>query len=215
MSIKDLVIRRIDAQLFRSAVLFFGLFLLVGCSRYPTAPELPRFSANKSSAQAVKMHDKNKDGKLQKEEWEQSPPLASIADRIDEDEDQLLTIEEIAAYMRAWQESQSHIVAAMPTFYLDGEPLEGAKITLQPAKFLGSTYPKATAVTNADGTANFQLEDGSFPGVFSGMYLVSVSKTVDGQESIPSKYNSETELGVEFSRENWTSCVRWFPLESN
>ena len=201
----------------RSSLYFFLIVLLVasvGCSQYPEAPELPKFSARKASSEAVRLNDKNEDGKLEESEWTRSPTLSSIADRIDKDEDKILTNEEIANYLRGWQQSPSFIVAAMPTFYLDGEPLAGATITLDAAEFLGSSYPEITATTNADGTANFKLVDASYPGVYSGLYRVRVSKKEEGKETIPARYNVETELGCEFSKENWTTCVRWFPLES-
>jgi hypothetical protein len=37
-------------------------------------------------------------------------------------------------------------------------------------------------------------------GVQPGLYRVEVSKMVDGKETIPSKYNTETTLGVEVAQ---------------
>jgi len=39
-------------------------------------------------------------------------------------------------------------------------------------------------------------------GVGLGLYRVRISKKVDGQETIPARYNTETELGVEVAQDN-------------
>jgi len=185
---------------------------LGGCSRYPAAPDLPKISAQAAGAEAIELYDANGDEKLAFEECMKSLTMLAAWRMIDKDEDQFLTAEEISARVRSWQESPSFIVDAMPTFYWNEEPLEGATVTLELAEFLGDSYPSFSAVTNADGKAHFRLEDPRYPGIYPGIYKMSVSKQQDGQEMIPAIYNTESQLACEFSNENWLSCYRRYRL---
>jgi hypothetical protein len=45
--------------------------------------------------------------------------------------------------------------------------------------------------------ASVSAQDEKFPGVYLGLYRVKVSKQVGGRETIPARYNSQTELGCE------------------
>jgi len=187
---------------------------LAGCSRFPAAPQLPKVSAKGVSAKALSLYDTNEDGKIEAEEGMKSPALRATWRLIDKDEDGFITSEEVAEHIRSWQKSPSFIVDAMSTFYMNGKPLVGATITLEPADFLGTSYPTVSALTNAKGKAHFSLEDPRYPGIYAGIYKVVISKRQDGKELIPAKYNSETELGCEFSNENWIACLRGFYLQT-
>ena len=64
----------------------------------------------------------------------------------------------------------------------------------------GSIRP-ASGLTRG-GTANLDVSDEDRPhpnahGAQHGLYLVRISKKVDGQETIPAKYNEQTTLGCE------------------
>ena len=88
---------------------------------------------------------------------------------------------------------------------LDGQPLSGALITFEPEKFLGDEIKTAFATTNQFGTAApsipiEQRPDPKLPGGANfGLYKVRISKIVNGKETIPARYNTETVLGQEVS----------------
>ena len=84
---------------------------------------------------------------------------------------------------------------------MDGKPLSGAMVTLEPESFLGNAVKPATGVT-VDGTADMSIAEQYRPapslwGVYCGLYKVRISKQQGGLEAIPSKYNTETTLGCE------------------
>ena len=42
-----------------------------------------------------------------------------------------------------------------------------------------------------------ELKD--YPGIYVGLYRVRISKKVNGKETLPARYNTETELGREIA----------------
>ena len=93
--------------------------------------------------------------------------------------------------------------------YLDGEPLEGATVTYEPEPFLGSSYHPHQGKTDVArqrrlGTGG-QGFSGHLRGALSGPHL---EEGPSGNETLPARYNTKTELGREVaagirnSREN-------------
>ncbi|MGI9457432.1 MAG: hypothetical protein ACR2NU_12785 [Aeoliella sp.] len=200
----------------RSALwgMLLAVSLFAGCSQLPPPAQLPSVSARGAGAKAISLYDGDEDGTLVREEVQESAALQATWGLLDADEDGAITAKEIAARIRMWQKSSARVVVASPTFYLGEEPLVGASITLEPAKILGSAYPIVSAVTDRKGTAHFGGSDPSYPGVYSGLYTVRVSKKIEGKEIIPARYNSQSELGIEISKANWFGALRWFGLEA-
>ncbi len=62
---------------------------------------------------------------------------------------------------------------------------------------MGSASQPATGTSNAYGNA--ELRVAGKPGASFGLYKIRVSKLVGGKETIPARYNSSTELGLEFA----------------
>ena len=185
---------------------------LIGCSRHPAAPKLPKISAEASGEEAINRFDADDDGKLSLEEATESPELLANWYLVDKNEDQFITAEEIASRISGWQNSPSFVVDATPIFYLDMQPLKDAQVTLELADFLGDNYPSFQAVTNSEGMANLRLDDPRYPGIYPGIYKITVSKQQDGKEIVPAKYNVNTELSCEFSHDRWLSSKRRFWL---
>jgi hypothetical protein len=87
------------------------------------------------------------------------------------------------------------------TVSLNSVPLEGATVLLEPEKFLQPEIEAAEGLTDASGAAALVRVKSRETGVFPGVYNVRVSKVVDGKETIPSKYNEKTELGLEVAND--------------
>ena len=51
--------------------------------------------------------------------------------------------------------------------------------------------------TDERGIASVSGHDAQFPGIYLGFYRVRISKQVDGKETVPARYNTESELGYE------------------
>jgi hypothetical protein len=66
-----------------------------------------------------------------------------------------------------------------------------------PEKFLGPNVKAAKGTTNKQGVASMNVEGKKGAGF--GLYRVEVSLLANGQESLPAKYNKNTELGLEIS----------------
>lgn len=192
-----------------------GMALLpwTGCSQRPDAPPLPNVSPSGAASDALALYDADDDGTLKGDEIWDTPLLLAAYSQFDVDNNNAITADEIAARVRAWQSSTSRIMRVSPTVFFDGQPLTGATVALDPAPFLGPDYPSATAVTDSKGRARFVGQDRRYPGVHLGLYTVRISKIEDGREIIPARYNSESEMALEVSPENWTNMLfRWFYL---
>ncbi len=188
------------------------LLLLAGCSNsQPVRETAPAIDPAAAGAEAIKQYDENKDGAISGAELDKVP---AIKDSIKHyaSGDGKVTAETIAARIREWQDSKVGVMSTMFIVKLDGKPLEGASVTLEPEKFLGGAIESASGVTNAIGGVTPQLKDK--PGARIGLYKVVISKQADGKESIPARYNSATTLGIEVAPGNAALNTPTFELKS-
>ncbi len=177
--------------------LILSVSFLAGCSRRPSAPRKPALNPAAAGRAAVEMYDANGDGKLDATELQQCPALLMALPRADADGDGALSAAEIAARVEGWFASGTTMMDATPLVTLDGQPLEGAEVVFEPEEFLGEGFKECRGVTDATGRAAVSGADSRYPGVYVGAYRVRISKVVDGQETLPARYNSQSELGVE------------------
>ena len=103
-----------------------------------------------------------------------------------------ISAEAIADEIRAWQETKIALTNLGVSVTLDGQPLAGATVTAEPEKFLGPTILPASGVTDHTGSAALRIE--GKPGMAFGFYKIRVSKMAGGHETIPARYNTDTEL---------------------
>ncbi len=171
--------------------------LVVGCRRGPEPPKPPQIDPAQAAAEAIRLYDKNGSGMLERDEWKQSPALAAAKERIDRDADGKITSQEIADRITSWLRSPAIRTTCVILVTLDGRPLEGATVSLEPEPFLGPSYKPASGTTDLGGMASMSGQDEKFSGVYLGLYRVKVSKQIGGRETIPARYNSQTELGCE------------------
>ena len=174
------------------------LLLSTGCcSSTPDGPEPPPFDPASAGRQAIAEYDTNGDGKLSQEEAAASPALTKAYKRIDMNSDGSLDRDEITARVEYLLNAPTRIVMGSANVTLDGKPLEGATVTLEPEPFMGDAIKTLTDVTNQHGDATLTGHNPDFDGIFLGYYRVRISKRENGKELLPARYNSETELGYE------------------
>jgi hypothetical protein len=179
--------------------------VVAGCMQGPGRVHPPKISPSSAASAAMAKYDTNKDGFLDAKELEKAPSLRSALKQIDTNGDGKISADEIAARIAKWQESGLGLTTLTARVTLDGQPLEDATVTFVPEEFLGTDMQKAVGTTSKGGAANLSIEHPQRPGlrgVQPGLYRVEISKMVNGKETLPSKYNAETTLGVEVAQDS-------------
>ena len=181
-----------------------ALIVMSGC-RYKLARVMPpAFDPDAAAEAAMQQYDANSDGQVDKSELKSAPGLNAVVDRIDENDDGSVTAEELSTMIQEkWIEDGAGVHLVGAKVLLNRRPLEGAVITFEPEEFLGDVVFTATGETDVDGFAAMSVAQENLPhkniraGVLPGLYIVRISKEVNGKEIVPKKYNTETTLGVE------------------
>ena len=183
-------------------VLFVAL--LCGCRYRLPALKPPEFDPETASAAAMSQYDSNGDGEIDKTELKSAPGLTYLKDSIDENDDGKITQDEISSMIQTkWLDSTAGVMRVSVEVYINRQPLDGATVTLEPEEFLGDVIFPATGTTGDDGFGPVSVAEENLPhknvrsGVLPGLYLVRISKEVNGKEIVPAKYNTETTLGIE------------------
>lgn len=190
------------------------IVFLGGCSGGPSAIPLPSFDADEAAEQAMALYDTNGDGYVAGDELGNAAGLKAAIKNLDTDKDEKISPEEIAERVRVWDRSEIGMMMFDSIVLMDGRPLAGAQITLEPDEFLGEVLQAAVDVTDLGGNARVRIPKENRPtpdtpaGMQAGIYKVRVSKVVGGKETIPAKYNTETILGQEVSMDDWAIANR-------
>lgn len=173
--------------------------VLAGCSNSPSSLRAPSINSNAGAA-AVAEYDRNGDAVLGSTELDQSPPLKAALDRIDQDSDRQISADEIDRRIEAWQKSGVALTVVDVSVKMNGRPLKGAEVKLVPEKFLGEEIETATGRIDELGMAKIIISpEPETAGVRVGLYRVLISKIDAGKETVPARYNEQTELGVEIA----------------
>lgn len=173
------------------------LFLsLLGCSEDRIV--VPTVSPEEASRQAMAEYDTNRDGVLDEKELARCPALMNCWQNLNKRGQPRLSGQEIADRLAAHQASKVGLMAVPCRVWLDEKPLEGATVALTPEKFMGPAFKPATGVTDANGRASLQTQGAKVPGLQCGFFRVEVSKKDGGgKETVPTRYNSQSVLGLE------------------
>ncbi len=182
--------------------------LTAGCGGGSNAVALPSYDPDGSAEQAMEMYDTNGDGFLAGEELDSVPSIKQAMFNIDTDKDQKVSLDEITERIRTWADSEVGLMSVSCEVFMNGQPLNGATVTFTPEPFLGDVIKDAIGETGMGSTARPKIpkdqrpSPDSPPGIQPGFYKVVVSKQQNGEELVPAKYNSETTLGQQISRDD-------------
>jgi hypothetical protein len=160
----------------------------------------PNIDAAAAGKEAIRLYDKDKDGKISGKELDKCPGLKSAIDNLDPSGKEEITAQKIAARIKKWQDSKLGRMSLGCRVTHNGKPLDGAEVRFVPEKYLGKGLKIAKGKTDANGMVMLsvpQKTTGQFrdpPGVAPGLYRVEISK--EG-EKIPAKYNTQTVFGQE------------------
>jgi hypothetical protein len=175
------------------------------CDRGPAAVRPPSIDASAAGELAIDQYDSDGDGLVSGDELEGAPVLKAALPRLDTNADKAVSADEVTARIEHWQATGMGLTSFGFTVTLDGRPLEGATVTLEPEAFLGDDIRPAVATTDLFGTGGPSVPKDQRPtaetppGVQLGLYRVKITKIVAGKETIPARYNAQTTLGQEVS----------------
>ena len=176
---------------------------LMGCFGGPPPVEIPAWNPPEQAAKAMTLYDKNADGQIAPDEL--SPGLKSALGSIDTDKNGSISEQELVDRIQAFADTKLGLIGVQGTARYAGRPLAGATITYEPEPFLAGVIKPAKATVGKDGFFSLRTEGEQFDATQPGIYLVRVSKPSDsGRETLPAKFNEETELGADVGREETT-----------
>jgi hypothetical protein len=208
----------------RQRILFFGLIGLltlgiVGCSNRPGRIVPPEIDPAQAGTDAVKAYDTNGNGMIDGAELDKASALNAAIDAIDKNGDKSISAEEITQRVQAWQESRIGIMSVVAKLTLDGQPLTGAEVTLQPESFLGPAVKPAKGTSAEGGMVMLTVDDPELAaqritGVAPGFYRVIV--TGGKGKTAPSKYgDANSPLGIEVAQDaSWAQQQLTLDLKS-
>jgi len=173
------------------------VFTFAGCGSSGTVPTAS-YSPDNVAAEAMKMYDANKDGKLDAAELKKCPGLADSLAEIDTNNDKCIDAAEIAARIMSYTTSGTKFRDAPTRVVRRGNvPVAGVTVTYEPEKFMLGAIKPASGVSTETGDVPLQTEGVSFPGAQIGFYQITVShKTASGKV-----------LGVEVGPSNRVNMV--------
>jgi hypothetical protein len=158
-----------------------------------------------AAQRAMADYDADHDGKIAGSELSNCPGLKAAIPKADSDRDGTLSEDEIRSRLQYFVDSQAALRNFQLTVTVNRQPVDGLSVTLQPEAFLTPAIEPAVGTTNQLGIAypmiafdDPEIVKQGIAGVRPGMYRVEISRIdAAGKESIPSKYNSESQLGLE------------------
>jgi hypothetical protein len=176
-------------------------------------------SPDGAAAALLESLDANHDGSLDQEELKKCPPLtASGSSTLDTNRDGQLSGDEVRANFQRMFASKN-LLEASCTVRLGNAPLEGAKVTLRPIDSLKDSLPSAEATTDASGVARPTIPKDELPSeyqsmnlLYPGLYHVEIEHP---QKTLPSRYNTESELGWAIDPTSRTGTEARFDLNPN
>jgi hypothetical protein len=173
-----------------------GALASPGCSYSPQRIAPPSIDPNAAGA-AITAFDNNGDGELEESELAKCPPLRAALPRIDTNGDRRISRDELDKRLVAWQNSRVGLMPVTLRIKLAGKPLTDAEVRLVPEEFLGPNVKPAVGTTNKHGVAVMQISnEPDERGVQSGFYRIEISKP-SSPGSVPARYNTETQIGME------------------
>jgi hypothetical protein len=187
----------------RVGIVAVACVFVIACRRGPTPIPSTRINAKKAAAKALELYDQDGDSALS--DAEMSPGLRYAAKRADSNADGSLDATELRSMVDAWNKKSIGLLTLRCNVKYNRRPLAGAEVTLVPDPFLEGQIEAADGITDEYGDTYLSVPKekrpiaDAPPGVQLGLYQVVVSKRKGEKESIPAKFNTETELGQEVS----------------
>ena len=183
------------------ALMFFG------CSSGPARIYAISVDPSSLSKQVLADFDMDSSGTLSSVELEKLPPIHQNWSEYDTDKNNEISAAELEARFKLIFNPDVGLVPASCSLTRNGRPISGAEVRFVPPKFLEGILPVAHGVTDDNGSARLNLDPDDMPKSLRntriavmrpGIYFVEVTHP---KLTIPSQYNTQTQIGKEVSSE--------------
>ncbi|MBN1853580.1 MAG: hypothetical protein JW829_12685 [Pirellulales bacterium] len=177
----------------------FLVFGLLGCQNGAgPAIETPSVDPGDAASAALKQYDKDNNGSLSKAELAACPGLLpALANQ------QQLSQDQITARIESLYRTGAGLMSYTCSVQLDGKPLAGATVRIEPEPFLSDAIHAAEGTTSDAGQASLAIPDKELPESERGLHAVQPGiykvKITHPSVKISPKYNTETTLGIEIN----------------
>lgn len=200
------------------ATVLIALVLFTACSSAPQAVRPAQINAQQAAADLLAQHDANADGVLSAEEAIACPAVAANFVKYDANTDGQIDEDEIATRFQQWSADGAGVLRVGCRVTLDGRPLAGANVQLEPEFCFEGALQPATGTTDGHGQCSLTVDPANLPeelsrvrGVQPGLYAVKITHP---EISLPEKYNSEATLGLEVASDTLGPAGTEFALSS-
>ena len=177
-----------------------ALAVLTGCSGNSDI-DVPEFDPEVAAEAVLAQYDTDNDGLLSTREQARCPGIRKNLKHYDQNGDKVLDKREIIERLQYLRSFKVGLTRVMARVQLSGRPLAGAKVRFKPESYFNGAILPAEGTTNARGLARMSIPGELLPedqrgirGMHFGTYKVLITHP---QKELPSKYNTETELGYE------------------
>lgn len=148
------------------------LVIISGCSG-SVASQLPPIDPVKSASEAMKLYDRDGDGKLVSDELRECPSFVLGLPRIDRNADKAITADEIQSRF-VDLDSQSDIKVIDLSVTFKRKPLGGANVTFTPEPFMGEGLQSYSGMTSEQGRCELVGSEVDLYGLPVGYYKVGI-----------------------------------------
>jgi len=175
------------------------LLFTAGCFHRPEKVAVPSFDPPAMASRALAEKDANHDEALSADEVRGWQGLRSVFKSIDKNSNGKLERSELEQHFADYAVGRIGLQSLTCFVYSGGTPVSDATVEFVPEPLFAEYIKPGRATTGRDGSGPVLPTDGGLPGMAPGMYRVTISKKNGDRETIPKKFNSESELGFEVS----------------
>ncbi|MGE3244146.1 MAG: hypothetical protein AB7I57_23990 [Pirellulales bacterium] len=202
----------------RLRLAWLALPLVAGCSFGPQRVHAPNIDASDAAGKALQAYDKNGDGALDATELVSAPGLLAALKVYDTNQDQKISEDELVARIESWSASGPAMMTVECVVTLDGRLLKDATVTYVPEPYLEGALHEGMGTTGQNGMATISIAPEHLPeglkrirAMNAGTYKVQITHP---SVRIPEKYNTQTTLGSEVSKQTTPSTYEEFKLST-
>ena len=124
------------------------------------------------------------------------PAIAASRHVLDTDRDMRVSGAELLAWLERVRQSKVALASVSVRVMHKGKPLANAEVRLVPERCMGGTISEASGKTDRGGMSLVAIPGSKYPGVNCGLYRVEIRGTGNDGQALPSRYNSQSVLGI-------------------